>query len=327
MSKNLAVFLDGTFATKKVNTIAYRLYKNTYTQNQVKFYQEGLPLWRPFDALFGISLMKSIEDAYDFLVKNYEEGDKIYLFGYSRGAYAVRSLAGIIRKCGLLKSFNISMRSSVFRLYKNKDIPIDAEEVQNFRSRYCNLVDIQCLGVVDTVGSLGIPWCKYLPWSKEKFKFHNVTLFKNVRNAFQVLALDEYRPDWYPVVWDSMEDPGNTNLEQRWFVGSHSDIGYQNKEKTFMVETASYWLHSKVKETGLRLELPTKADFLITATPEDSYSKSLFGLYKFYALFQKKFRKALRMGIHETLDESVKDKYYNFKNYRPKSLDGLELNK
>ena len=105
---------------------------------QIKYYDQGIGAegnWftRTFDGATGKGIDNNIMDAYKFIVWNYEPGDEIYLFGFSRGAYTARSLAGLIRKSGILKKNDLNLLSKAYQLYRNHDARPDSDEAREFR--------------------------------------------------------------------------------------------------------------------------------------------------------------------------------------------------
>ncbi len=161
---------------------------------------EGLLKW--VSVLTGNGINCSIRQGYEALARGYKAGDKIFLFGFSRGAYAVRSIAGMIDKVGLLKPENVSKKRirKAFRLYEN----VDAEKrSKSFRRKLCHeTIEIEMIGVWDTVKSLGppLPILSYI--SPMATEFHNHRLSPIIQNAFQALAADENRRAFAPIPWE-----------------------------------------------------------------------------------------------------------------------------
>jgi uncharacterized protein (DUF2235 family) len=170
----------------------------------------------------GIGLSSSVKACYGFLVDNYRPGDEILLFGFSRGAYVVRSVAGMIGVVGLLQ------KEEMFRFVEAWDDYALPEPERNSKVLDCIApkrhrdVEIRCLGVWDTVGALGIPGTRLC---SSVYSFHETGLGGHVRYAFQALALDECRGNFQPAVWVKRTDDPAQVLEQVWFPGVHSDIG------------------------------------------------------------------------------------------------------
>ncbi|MGB0798721.1 MAG: DUF2235 domain-containing protein [Planktomarina sp.] len=177
-----------------------------------------------FNVLIGRGLNKQICDAYGALASKFRAGDQVYLLGFSRGAFAVRSLAGIIDRVGLLRSEHATHRQVMraFRHYKRNP---DGDVAQSFSDKYCHdYVCIKAIGVWDTVKALGIR----LPFIWRAFdgrhKFHNHQIAGCVESGFHALALDETRVAFTPVMWETRADwPGH--LKQMWFRGNHGDVG------------------------------------------------------------------------------------------------------
>ena len=177
---------------------------------------------------FGIGLSRIIEECYCFLVDNFEQGDELYLFGFSRGAYAVRSLAGLVRNSGILRKEHADRFAEAYRYYRDRDILTHPRSDQSaeFRTLYSRETSIKFIGVWDTVGSLGIPEFMLDRMVGNLWKFHDASLSTRVENAFQALALDERRGDFKPCLWEKQPDAPSTQVvEQVWFAGVHCDVG------------------------------------------------------------------------------------------------------
>ncbi len=198
---------------------------------QVIYYRQGVGTGNWLDRLtggaFGHGLEENIHDAYRFLVANYELGDEIFLFGFSRGAFTARSLAGMIRKCGILKRTCLQSYSEALALYRSAIHP-DNEEARRFRATRCMTegkeIPIRFIGVWDTVGALGIP-VRGLRWlTRHRYEFHDTELSGTVQTACHALAIDEQRAPFVPALWQDLPK-ANQTIEQVWFPGAHSDVG------------------------------------------------------------------------------------------------------
>lgn len=199
--------------------------------------------------LTGEGLNKNIKQAYKYLVQHYKPGDEIYLQGFSRGAYTVRSLAGMIRKVGILKSgANVTDEEidRAFELYRDGQHP-DQNGPTGFRSNNSHgNGKIKFLGVYDTVGSLGIP--DDIINDSYKYAFHDTKLGKHIQTARHALAIDEHREDFLPTLWD----PGHPDSEQRWFIGAHSDVG-GGYEDCRLADIARAWMEDEMRKVGLSI--------------------------------------------------------------------------
>ena len=202
--------------------------------SQIVYYHSGVGSGDALDKLlggaFGEGLDRNILECYEFVVNNFHEGDELYFFGFSRGAYTVRSLAGLIRNSGVLRQEYASMDKEAFSLYRDRDPAKhpNLDAAKKFRATFSHDVGIKCVGVWDTVGSLGIPIGLFEKFSAHKYAFHDVTLSSKVENAFHALAIDERRKPFAPTLWEQSKEDADQNrnwLEQAWFAGVHSNIG------------------------------------------------------------------------------------------------------
>src|ERR1700689_1661760 len=162
MSKRIAYCADGTWDTTASHTNVYKLYKAlTVGADQMPFYDDGVgasgnPILKLVGGAFGTGLWQKIKDGYTKIAHVYEAGDQVFLFGFSRGAYTARSLAGMIAACGLpTQSFTDDLVETAFQAYRQKDKRQALLDSLKDRDMYD--ARITMVGVWDTVGSLGIP--------------------------------------------------------------------------------------------------------------------------------------------------------------------------
>jgi len=231
--RNHIVVIDGTQSRmeKGHETNAGLLYKLLDEVNDPKtntlWYHPGIQghgLWNWATIASGWGINQTIRDAYAHLSNRYRPGDKIYLFGYSRGAYAVRSLAGMINILGLLRQEE-AMEQHVRQAFNMYECEDDMAKMKAFCDAYCHLkIDIELIGVWDTVKALGIEYPLLSRLAPMATEFHNDRIGSPVRYAFQALALGETRTAFSPVLWHK-EANWDGHLEQVWFRGAHSDIG------------------------------------------------------------------------------------------------------
>jgi uncharacterized protein (DUF2235 family) len=200
---------------------------------QMVFYMEGVGSAddeRIIGGAFGWGLSANVLRGYQFLVRNYDPDDAIYLFGFSRGAFTARSLAGMIGNCGLLRRDALAVIPEALALYSDRNELTEPNSIRAriFRQMHSHEVQIEMVGVWDTVGRMGVPGlgqslAKALEIGSH---FHNVQLGTHIRRAYHAVAIHERRGTFPPALWEKNPDaPATQVLEQRWFPGVHSDVG------------------------------------------------------------------------------------------------------
>jgi uncharacterized protein (DUF2235 family) len=222
---------------------------------QLMFYDKGVGTGY-FDRLlggaFGWGIKRKILDAYRFLIINYQPGDELFFFGFSRGAYTVRSTFGLIRNSGLLKPEFAHKLADAYALYRRRDSAShpDAVESELFRRSYSNEPRAKFIGVWDTVGALGLPVGGLLQFINKRWSFHDMRLSSWVDNAFQALAIDERRKPFQPSIWDQSTKASGQVLEQVWFAGVHSNVG-GSYPRTGLSDITLLWMMAKAEACGL----------------------------------------------------------------------------
>ncbi len=231
---------------------------------QVVFYDagvgtEGFLPYRLVGMVSGKGIQKNIRDCYRFIMHNYEDGDEIYMFGFSRGAYTVRSLAGMVRNVGLLHKPEADRLQDAYRLYHRPDAGPESGEAKKFRAAYSREIEVTFIGVWDTVGSLGIPVrgigrVPGLGWlaPARRHQFHDVELNRWVKHACHVLAIDERRCPFKASLWKNKPKPGQT-VEQVWFAGTHGDVGGTGRD-TSLADAPFQWMVDRASAHGLALD-------------------------------------------------------------------------
>jgi uncharacterized protein (DUF2235 family) len=203
---------------------------------------------------FGFGLFHNVVACYRFLAQNYEPDDEIFIFGFSRGAYTARSVAGMLATVGLLTKVALveERLPEAVNLYQGKKVKGGAlgESVDEFKHDHCHAAKVTFLGVFDTVGALGVPG-----FEKEAPRFHNVQLSNQVLCARQALAIDETRLKFAPTFWEApAEPPGapteDPRVKQVWFEGAHSDVG-GGYAQTGLSDTALLWMARQAHAEGL----------------------------------------------------------------------------
>jgi hypothetical protein len=228
---------------------------------------------RTFGGAFGWGLDRNIQEAYRFLCSNYAAGDRIYLFGFSRGAYTVRSLAGLIRAVGILPRLGIRQIPKAYKAYQDakgtfsnqRDLKLrETEQLQKFRQDsidrygddYHAEVEITFLGCWDTVGALGIP--DQIPWLplaqiiNRQYQFHNTQLSSKILHARHAVSIDENRKQFDVTRMEPAQNAPN-QVKQVWFPGGHGGIGGGTKANSPLANAALLWMMDEVEALNLGL--------------------------------------------------------------------------
>jgi uncharacterized protein (DUF2235 family) len=312
--KRLALFFDGTWNIPESNTNVWRLSLMLSDHGadgvrQEKFYDEGVGahwLDRLTGGAFGLGLSENVCQGYRWLMEHYDPGDEIFIFGFSRGAFTARSLAGIIARCGLLQPDAPMSFEQVFERYQKGDTvrPIyllkylqhrgvtdfDFNEQIILRHTYYGRNFIKLVGVWDTVGSIGVPFGSWKGISRRTLRFHNTNLTTIVQHSYQALALDEQRHPFWAILWttfipdqpDESQAPqvDNRMVEQRWFVGAHANVGGGYRDD-LLPQRPLAWIQKKAHDCGLSFRATvTVNDEEPAVQLHDSYAEFLAGLWK-----------------------------------------------
>lgn len=292
---------------------------------QALYYDPGVGtsgnwLKRAFDGATGSGLSKNVLEAYKYLIANHENGDELFLFGFSRGAYTARSLAGLIRSCGILRMDAMNMTDHAFELYQSRRSSTHPREKEAtlFRRTYAvsDITPVKFIGVWDTVGSLGNPLLLNGFFSRRN-RFHDTDLSSTVEFAYQALAIDETRRHFKTAMWHGQAHARGQTLEQVWFVGVHSNIG-GGYASTALSDIALEWMVDKARRCGLDLEA-------IAMQPDSQHQReeSRTGFY----LMMPKFIRPIAQPddqkgpTNESLHPSVLERYKKDRAYRPKNLE------
>lgn len=207
-------------------------------------YLEGKPWGKSLravnDEATGDGLQKNVDDAYAFLMETYQAGDKLYLFGFSRGAFTVRSLAGMLYKVGLLPPDNDNLIEYASKLYNTEG---NLKVAHGFKDTFSQPCPVHFIGVWDTVSSLAM---------NAKKKWHNSSLNPEAKYGYQALAIDEQRKDFPPCLWEEKNLAQGQKIEQVWFAGVHSNVGGWYDERG-LSNIALHWMMGKAKARGLKI--------------------------------------------------------------------------
>lgn len=262
MCKKIVVFSDGTGQEggKKHNTNVYKLFNmiEDRTSKQVSFYDRGLGtgVRKLTGNAFGMGISKNIRECYQFIFENYEAGDEIFLFGFSRGATTVRSLSGFIHLFGILPKSRPELIKKAYKIYKMRNSDKRKARADAFIAKHHSMwCKIKFLGVWDTVAALGIP-IKAIDVVVDKVKqfqhhYHNLELSESVEHGRHALAIDDERLTFHPKLWDQKISNDQT-MKQVWFCGMHTDVGGGYPEQQ-LSDIALEWMMEEAEAYGLRV--------------------------------------------------------------------------
>ena len=313
--KNIILCSDGTGnrVGKHRGTNVWKLYRaldrhghkgDPDRVEQITYYDDGVGsgdfrLFKILGGVFGWGLSRSVRELYTFLVSNYEPGDRIYLFGFSRGGFTVRALAGMICACGVLDrnkcTSNQMLKDRIkqaLQVYRRSDDKPEATQL--FREEWGvfddelapdGRVSIKLVGVWDTVDAVGMP-IDGLRDSLSKFnilryRFPNYDLHELVDNGFHAVSIDDERHSFHPIMWKENNKPAHQNIEQVWFSGVHSSVGggYPSNE---LSSIPLDWMLGKAQQHGLRLTSGSRAKIRNDANIYGKLYDSRAGLAAFY---------------------------------------------
>lgn len=354
-SKRLAIYLDGTWNSVNSNTNVWRMRALTASKSadgkpQLIYYEVGVN--GVVGGVFGQGLNENIRLAYEWLIENYNPGDEIYIFGFSRGAFTARSLAGLVSIVGILKAGSPIGISELFDRYKRSDEESiwklkekqaagDVSNLtmqENWMLKYSQPAKVKVVGVWDTVGSIGFKSFNIDGFSRSTFSYLQTGLRIHIENGYHALAIDEHRSDFEPTLWSvrKPKDPAAVVaaprsidvVEQRWFVGAHANVG-GGYNTDLLAQAPLKWMMKKAERHGLtfRSEVDLEGDAL-GAEIADSYKSFGGGMY---SLVYPRLYRAIgadpeqrddgsHANVNETIDKTVFDRWRADPNYRPKNL-------
>ncbi|MGC3982785.1 MAG: DUF2235 domain-containing protein [Steroidobacteraceae bacterium] len=288
--------------------------------------------------VFGVGVISRIVRGYTFISRHYQPGDRIYITGFSRGAYTARALAGMIATVGLLdpRKYDVNNKEESYRRglaawNMSKGITLSgSSKLTTIANRFLDFIEtfvaretlsksdlianvpIKAVGVWDTVGSMGIPL--YLSDKRfDVFHFTDTKLSDKVEYGFHAMAIDEMRIDFPVTAWDKRKQ-----VEQVWFVGAHADVGggYAPVESRFS-DTALLWMMTKLASVGVQLATP------LTCVPDCQCSN--LGIHKPWDSppFNRLSKQARQPMPGDVFHSSVVERWQSDADYRPKALGFL----
>ena len=306
MAKNIIICCDGTsndFGDKLSNVVKLFSVLEKDPGKQVVYYDPGVGTPSTYDAFnpitkklkyifgqsFGYGLSDNIMEAYKFLMQCYEDGDQLYFFGFSRGAYTVRALAGLIEVCGLLHANCQNLVPEAMRIYYNRKLSDKPRESEGnptgpsiagkFKETFGRKVQTHFLGLWDTVSSVG--------WIYNPVTLQSTSTNPGVKYVRHAVSVDERRAFFRQNVWGKLrpEDDGiKQDVKQVWFAGVHSDIGGSYElEKSALSNIALEWMLKEAIDNGLIIGDMIKAQQMINAIANPylkEANESLVGFWK-----------------------------------------------
>jgi uncharacterized protein (DUF2235 family) len=322
MSKRIAFCADGTWETPAQHTNVYKLFKSLIVSaDQMPFYDDGVGasgniISKVLGGAFGTGLWQKVKEGYTKIAQVYEAGDELFLFGFSRGAYTARSLAGMIAVCGLpTANFNDALVDTAFRAYREKE----DRQALLAQLKDCNMFEakIRMVGVWDTVGSLGIP-SAIGEIDPILYGFLDTGLHPDVLNAYHALAIDERRVEFPATLWTSQPAPGQT-IEQVWFCGVHGDVGGGEPDDvagvTALSDITLSWIMNKAIALGLKVDPKVQLQYPSPGDPKFA----LDALHESWNIFCG-FPKRRAIDRKTSISNSVLIRCQHDNSYRPSNL-------
>jgi len=239
---------------------------------QVVYYHQGVGTGTDaVDRLLGGStgwgISHNLRDAYNFLVMNYTPGDELYLFGFSRGAYTARSLAGLIRNVGILRPERAHLVGKAYDHYRDRTDathPTAPESLHFVKANSHPDVRIHFVGVWDTVGALGVPlgFARYglkiwgaFTGNPLRYEFHDMELSSHVNHAYHAVSKHEQREAFRPTLWNVPTGrSAEQTFAQKWFAGVHCNVG-GGYEAAGLSDCALVWMAEYARKLGLEMDL------------------------------------------------------------------------
>lgn len=261
MAKNVVICIDGTgneFGSANSNVVKLYSVLDCSDQRQLAYYHPGLGTMGSRSALthiaqwwtkliglaFGYGLSEVLEDCYSFLMEHYEDGDTLFIFGFSRGAYCARALAALLHMYGLVRKGNEPLIRYVLKLFKKKNREsLDFELANKFKSTFSRGCKIHFVGIWDTVSSVG--------WIYDPVTLPFTAANPDIEVGRHAISIDERRCSYRQNLWREKPTAGQ-DIQQLWFAGVHSDIGggYPENESG-LSKISLQWLLSEAKAHGL----------------------------------------------------------------------------
>jgi hypothetical protein len=302
MSTNIILLSDGTgnSAAQLHKTNVWRVYRalDLSTADQLAEYDDGVGTssLRPLKLIgggFGLGLARNVRHLYAFLSRNYRgSGEKVFAFGFSRGAYTVRMVIGLVRNQGLVDPKRPDFQHEVLRRWRafrrerfRRLIEMKAPETPLPEVKKKGLVpEFEFVGLWDTVGAYGLPIDELqhaIDLWIYPFSFPDRHLSRIVKCAYHALSLDDERRTFHPILWDEKDPDERARIQQVWFPGVHSNVG-GGYPKDGLAYVSLEWMVTKAKTLGLRFLDADLTEITQQADAHDQLYNSRAGLGGYY---------------------------------------------
>lgn len=336
MGKNIVLCLDGTGnqLQAKGNTNVLGLYEMLDLSDptrQVAFYDPGVgtfsapgaltPMARWCTRILGLAvgygLRANLAEAYTYLMQTYEPGDRIYIFGFSRGAYTARALCGLLNRPGLMRRGSENLVSYAVKVYaRNRFKRKDWHRLGKFSEVFAigsngnRVAPVEFLGMWDTVNAAGIIWWRRTwPWTRK---------LPNVKTACHAVSIDEKRRPYREYL--VFPEDGVPELHEVWFAGVHSDVGgrFDPPGAPSLTNITMKWMADRAIAAGVLIR-PTSYQEYCSVTRTDALAK-VHRMGWIWALLT--YRKRTICPAGASIHESVAVRMSEFPSYRPKGITG-----
>lgn len=258
--------------------------------------------------VWGDGVWANVAAAYAFLVRNYQIDDRIYLFGFSRGAFTARAVAGLISLFGVLRSEHENLIPTLLQIYRTKpqarasnpNGQSRSEIGESIRANFCHLeqTPVHFIGVWDTVESVGL---SQLALGTQITSVPTVKpAYRHVRHA---LALDELRWPYQPRLYTEPDDllPEQT-FKQVWFAGAHSDVGGGYAEQG-LANAALHWMAREASFHELLIEIPLLQEHAVNALDTLHDEVASLPFWVSVGAFRRNYPERIR--IHESVAQRM----------------------